>query len=126
MEKRDSSELLLSLQREGILRGGKTARLTSPFTSPSVKVGTQVSDSAMPSIQAFPVSEGKGDGVDMMEQMRQLFSQQQDDMRRTIETTIAHHNSHSVLRLLKKEWKEFKQLLTFRIKFLNYVQPSIH
>ena len=91
MEKRYSSQLLLSLQREGILRGGKTARLTSPFTSPAVKVGTQVSDSAMPSIQAFLVSEGKGDGIDMMEQMRQLFSQQQDDMRRTIETTIAHH-----------------------------------
>ena len=135
-----TSQVVLSPQREGILRGGKTARLQSPFVS-----GKDVlADSSLASIQAFPfgshhiaapqfvhggslsttglalgindditsssvalsttnASDGQSgvsgrqsgedaiNGNDIMKQMRQLFSQQQDEVKRTIETAIAQH-----------------------------------
>ena len=97
VEKRENSQLQLSPQRNRIFRGGKTVRLQSPFTSTANISGTEISGSSMPSIRAFQGSEGggddsrNGDGIDMMAQMQQLFSQQQEEMRRTIETTIVHH-----------------------------------
>ena len=97
VEKRDHSQLQLSLQRKRILRGGKDVRLQSPFTSTANILGIEMSDSNMPSIRTFPGSEGggddnrKGDDVDMIAQIREVVNKQQKETRRTIETTIAHH-----------------------------------
>ena len=50
IEKRCISQVILSLQREGILRGGKTARLQSPFIS----ANDVSAESSLQTIQAFP------------------------------------------------------------------------
>ena len=84
IEKRDRSKLQLTPQREGILRGGKTARFKNPFISTANKANTQISVSAIPSIQAFPVSEGKGNGIDMMAQTRHVFNKQHSKIRRLL------------------------------------------
>ena len=44
VEKRDNSQLLLSPQREGILRGGEIVRLQNRFTATANTSGTEISD----------------------------------------------------------------------------------